>query len=252
MLFLLRNIRRKLISSDNKVLTYLLYAIGEIFLVVVGILIAVQIDDSNQQRKDSKMAKSLLTNLQVELELNLKTLKSDSIELSRATYAGLELMKAIGADKTLEPRTVDSLIFRLIATPTSSLSQGAALDLASTGKIDLIRNDTLRLALLSFGSVVEDFKELQRLNNELLNAFAVPYLYEHFAFARMDARFQRFAVDWPQGRFDSDLGHLFNDRKFESIIDDLIFRNLTQIRQISRISDDIRISLDLIKRELEN
>ncbi len=51
MLFLLRNIRRKLLSQDNKVISYLLYAVGEIILVVVGILIAVQIDDWNQERK---------------------------------------------------------------------------------------------------------------------------------------------------------------------------------------------------------
>jgi hypothetical protein len=49
MLFLLRNIRRKLMK-ENKITTYLLYAIGEIFLVVVGILIAVSIDDWNEDR----------------------------------------------------------------------------------------------------------------------------------------------------------------------------------------------------------
>ena len=49
MLFLLRQIRRKLLT-ENKVTTYILYAVGEIFLVVIGILIAVSIDNWNDER----------------------------------------------------------------------------------------------------------------------------------------------------------------------------------------------------------
>jgi hypothetical protein len=45
-----RNVRQKL-ASENKVMAYLRYAIGEIFLVVIGILIALQVNNWNQQRK---------------------------------------------------------------------------------------------------------------------------------------------------------------------------------------------------------
>lgn len=45
MLFLLRQIRRKMLSK-NQFTTYLPYAVGEIILVVVGILIAIQIDQA--------------------------------------------------------------------------------------------------------------------------------------------------------------------------------------------------------------
>ena len=50
MLFLLRNIRRKLMK-ENKITTYLLYAVGEILLVVIGILIAVKIESLNQEKQ---------------------------------------------------------------------------------------------------------------------------------------------------------------------------------------------------------
>ncbi|MFT4786587.1 MAG: hypothetical protein ACJAZM_001415 [Cyclobacteriaceae bacterium] len=71
MLFLLRKIRRKLISTDNKVVTYLLYAIKEIFLVVIGILIAVSIDNSNQEKQKRKEEKELLQALLKLSEANL-------------------------------------------------------------------------------------------------------------------------------------------------------------------------------------
>lgn len=54
MLFFLRNIRRKMLSRNSRVFSYLLYALGEIFLVVVGILIAVQIDNWNEERIKDK------------------------------------------------------------------------------------------------------------------------------------------------------------------------------------------------------
>ncbi len=79
MLFLLRKIRRKLISTDrpagNKVVTYFFYGIGEILLVVVGILIAVQIDDWNQHKKENQ-------SIRVSLDFMIEELKKDSISVA--------------------------------------------------------------------------------------------------------------------------------------------------------------------------
>jgi len=50
MLKFFRTIRKKLIEEDN-VRKYLLYAIGEILLVVIGILIALQVNNWNEERK---------------------------------------------------------------------------------------------------------------------------------------------------------------------------------------------------------
>ncbi len=57
-----RQIRQRLIT-DNKFSKYLLYAVGEILLVVIGILIALQIDNLNDYGKDREQEKELLTQL---------------------------------------------------------------------------------------------------------------------------------------------------------------------------------------------
>ena len=67
MLFLLRTIRRKMLGN-NKVTTYLLYAIGEIVLVVVGILIAVSIDDWKQDRANHIIEQNFYSTIQQELD----------------------------------------------------------------------------------------------------------------------------------------------------------------------------------------
>jgi hypothetical protein len=59
-------------ADDNKPLKYMRYAIGEIVLVVIGILIALQINTWNEQRKDKQRTNRLLENVQKELLVNIK------------------------------------------------------------------------------------------------------------------------------------------------------------------------------------
>ena len=70
-----RKIRKKL-ADDNKPIKYLRYAIGEIVLVVIGILIALQINNWNEQRKDRKIEISYLERL-------LSEVKKDSASINQ-------------------------------------------------------------------------------------------------------------------------------------------------------------------------
>ena len=62
MLHLLRRIRNKLLQK-GKFKNYFFYTIGEIFLVVIGILIALQINNINQKRLDRVEAQNVLSRL---------------------------------------------------------------------------------------------------------------------------------------------------------------------------------------------
>ena len=70
-----RQIRYNLMN-ENKMGKYFKYAIGEIVLVVIGILIALSINNWNEGRKSKKMAAEVYTNL-------LTSLEQDSIEVTR-------------------------------------------------------------------------------------------------------------------------------------------------------------------------
>lgn len=75
MINLFRKIRQKLLV-ENRFSKYLLYAIGEIVLVVIGILIALQINNANENRKNTEKVKILLGKIQNELETDIKEIKS--------------------------------------------------------------------------------------------------------------------------------------------------------------------------------
>jgi hypothetical protein len=74
MIKLFRNIRKNLLA-EGKTTKYFKYAIGEIILVVIGILIALQINNWNEGRKENIHQRSVLSNL-------LQDLKSDSVSYS--------------------------------------------------------------------------------------------------------------------------------------------------------------------------
>lgn len=66
MIKLFRKIRQKLLTQ-NKVSQYFFYAIGEILLVVIGILIALNINNANEKRKNQEKITAILKEIQVDL-----------------------------------------------------------------------------------------------------------------------------------------------------------------------------------------
>lgn len=71
MITLFRRIRQRLIESGS-VTKYLIYAIGEILLVVIGILIALQVNNWNEERKSSVQAQNILRQIQADLEIDVE------------------------------------------------------------------------------------------------------------------------------------------------------------------------------------
>ncbi|WGK65853.1 DUF6090 family protein [Croceiramulus getboli] len=71
MIIFFRKFRQKLLS-ENKFSKYLLYAIGEIILVVIGILIALQINNWNEHQNDLKVERTNMINLLEDLKDDIK------------------------------------------------------------------------------------------------------------------------------------------------------------------------------------
>ena len=67
MLRFFRQIRQRLLT-DNRFSKYLLYAVGEVLLIVIGILIALQLENWNSQSERNKHSQQLLKSLLVELQ----------------------------------------------------------------------------------------------------------------------------------------------------------------------------------------
>ena len=98
-----RNIRHRLIEG-NKTYKYILYATGEILLVVIGILIALEVNNRNESFKEDKIEKELLGELKEDLNETLKDLKSDIFTVNKT----LEVTDSLYQDLYVEKRTNSS------------------------------------------------------------------------------------------------------------------------------------------------
>jgi len=145
-----RNIRKTLLA-EGKTTKYLKYAIGEIVLVVIGILIALQINNWNQGRQQRQKEKKILVELRRDLVSN------DSI-LNR--YTGLQLIYASEITTTIEhlkKREIFNDTISLYLTHISFIERiefvsSAYESLKSIG-IDIISSDTLRAEIATlFGN----------------------------------------------------------------------------------------------------
>jgi len=83
------------LMSENKTSKYFKYAVGEIILVVIGILIALQINNWNESKKERAQEQELLTQLHSEFTSNLEQLDQKNDLRNQMISASLRLLSYI-------------------------------------------------------------------------------------------------------------------------------------------------------------
>lgn len=132
-------------SAGTKLSKYLLYAIGEIVLVMIGILIALQVNNSNTERLYTKREISLITDLK-------ESIYQDSLVLlNLQDYKLKEVSESINVLKTL-PEYNDSLKYHfdnLRSTLLIRMDRSIYDDIKSTG-LDILSNNSLKQEIIQF------------------------------------------------------------------------------------------------------
>lgn len=175
---------RQNLLAEGKTGKYLKYAFGEIILVVVGILLALQINGWNQQRIEDKQEVELLTSIKGEFEHNLREL-SKSIEVNKkVTQSCLRLTKLIRADSIHKaPEMVDHLLVNIGGFNSFDAKIGIIGEVVNSGKLSLLKNDAIRAQLGNWLTLEDDCEEdiLFRSDNYTLNL--IPFLMQRFPLA---------------------------------------------------------------------
>tara|TARA_R100000935_G_scaffold58576_1_gene96315 strand:+ start:4970 stop:5365 length:396 start_codon:yes stop_codon:yes gene_type:complete len=113
-----RKVRQKLLTENN-FSKYLIYAIGEIILVVIGILIALQVNNWNTERTRDNDTSKLMSRILIESEQNQGELKIRIQVVNSLLYSAEDLIKLFNDEYVNNNiRTVDSLISDLLYTPS--------------------------------------------------------------------------------------------------------------------------------------
>ena len=161
---------RKALLMENKTSKYFKYAIGEIILVVIGILIALQVNNWNESRLEQKRIRQYATSL-------IQDLKNDIKMLSLSQFQALKKLKAIDRLKTYVNQTstqnlsntelyvvAHDIIYRPYIWSRATLNE-----LKNSGALRYITNDSLQKKLVDYESLSnhldEDF-EFDKSNSQ--------------------------------------------------------------------------------------
>ena len=142
-----RNIRLKL-ATENKIAAYLRYAVGEIVLVMVGILLALQVNNWNQERKNNSLRKSYIENLIADLKKDIENLESLNITNSNGEKEGFYLAEFLDDALTdIDTLRLTTSIVYSGYIPNSTIISSTYNDIINSDNIHLFNDVKLKRLL---------------------------------------------------------------------------------------------------------
>ena len=147
---------RKKLADNNQFLKYSRYAIGEILLVVIGILIALQINNWNEFRKERIQEQVILEQLQEEYESNLKQLESKIKMRNTVIKSSRKILSFIDNPESVSG---DSILYNLARGGLRPTYDPIKNDLVSSNKLSLIQDNKLRKLLSQWESNYHQLNE---------------------------------------------------------------------------------------------
>jgi hypothetical protein len=160
-----RHIRKRLVI-ENRLTKYLLYAIGEIILVVIGILIALQINNWNQERIVKEHNHTIVQNLNKEFSENLIELDT-SIDRLNDVIQGMEILLKVmrTQDSNMTESEFDKLLNKTFWMPTWKPSSFVLVELKNSGALSKLNANNLKSLLFKWE---REFDKMENNKNNFL------------------------------------------------------------------------------------
>ena len=238
-----RKIRYDLMEK-NKTGKYLKYAFGEIILVVIGILIAIQLNEWRNDKANANQKQNVLLALKFEFEANLTQLdtvyyyQTKTLNALKKTMNLIDSINYITNDKVLKEIFLD-MRFEWSYNPTN----GALRSAVSSGDIHLIDSERLIELLFSWEDFVKDsFEESERQNKYASDSYSLLNKYTQLKEVYKSVLFNDKGSKHP-----SDFFGLFEDALFEDYTLRMSFNTnsyMEELRDLRKRNVEIIQSLD--------
>ncbi len=235
---------------------YLIYAIGEILFVVIGILIALYLNDKKDISDRQEKQKNHLVLIKEELENNLIILEKEDKDLSNIIDSIKDLIN-LESSNNLEEEISELELSEILFLP---LTRGIAIDYENgafnefsvSGSLKDIKNDSLRSFLRSWHRKLEILKlqeEVVRQSLDKSNDFIETHGALKTIFDTTDLPETYLEIN--KSSITSDNKHILNSRQFENILIKYL-GVATQLHKkpYQKFKNDIYILLRLIDDEI--
>jgi hypothetical protein len=154
-----RHIRQTLINQ-NKMSKYFKYAIGEILLVMIGILLALQVNNWNSKRIETNREQTVLKNLRSDFNDNISELNRIYDGTMGSYKSSLRLLELIKDKSQLNSVEVETLLNSIINGFYSLDLNAASIDeLKNSGSLSIIKDIKLREQISSWSFIEADMED---------------------------------------------------------------------------------------------
>jgi len=251
MLPIFRKFRKQLMEQNNA-RKYFLYALGEILLVVIGILIALQIDTWNESKKQQRASLDFISRLQKEVQINIgHTREEINVEKSQIHAAKTLLSFFTTPAKEGMRSEVDSLIYIILSNNTLEMVSGTLNEGFNTGNIAIITPDSLRSALYNLPSLIEEIRKQEEIDREDVNGHFTEFLYYNYNYRNMDNRFSPYkGIIGPTRFTEYDNLSLLESNAFENMVDNRYWNCMEQLKHLQEMNTALLRIESMIKKML--
>ncbi|WP_053992182.1 DUF6090 family protein [Mangrovimonas sp. TPBH4] len=243
-----RNIRKALIN-EGKTTKYLKYAIGEIVLVVIGILIALQINNWNEERKDRKIEKEMLLSFASDLEGDCLHVTNLIHDYENDLIYQDSILKVLFESKTTSPEkfliwNYQIFVLQNYFEPTT----GTYDESESSGRLQLITNKTIKERLNSYYTYVKSDNTANRTNKEMTFDRSHPYFFSLFGASKELYKTRQRDYDLPS----IDIKTFKQDNQYISKLTERRVNHFIQLKEYEKLLEWEIELLDLISNETTN
>ncbi|WP_179345243.1 DUF6090 family protein [Winogradskyella ursingii] len=171
-----RKIRYNLMET-GKTGKYFKYAIGEIILVMIGILLALQVNNWNNQRLETNKEQVILKNLRSDFKANITEFNRIYNSSTGSYKSSIRLLEIIRGDDIINPEEVETLLDAIINDFYSLDLNAASIDeIKSSGSLSIIKDSELRKQLSNWSFMKDDTEDDIEIYYNYMFEFLIPSL----------------------------------------------------------------------------
>lgn len=249
MLRFFRTIRKSLMEQ-NKTRTYLLYAVGEIFLVVIGILIALQVSNWNQERIERNQLTIYYERIHEELSDQVSYLKDrrTSVEgLIDLTLRSIEIYKTNHPDSLYK---LESTIGAIGTAWTPNYDFPILEEFIGSEYFSKVRDLEIKESLRDFKANIYSGEIYSQFTISQYQTVIEPYIIKNFNYQNSAMpRYQEFLI---KGGPQTNYSKFLNDLEFWNILS-LKYENMNLSRNsILRVEDSMNELIKVLEQKLTN
>ena len=226
------------------------YFISELLIVVAGILIAVSLNSWREDNADKNREQFYLKSLKTDFEHSLSSLTEIYNQNLESISSVKNLLTVISKNISISKDSSKKLLARpLFGFNRFVPVSGTYKEIISTGSLQILRDDELRIALSSWDDMILRNRQLEDVMFWQYHLINIPYLNKHVA----RADFSQNYIPSLSGRSDkTNYKKLFADTEFENILVNRTGALEEAIEYINIMIEHVRHIIKLIDKDIAN